>query len=100
MRTAPRSSPFWQRREVTLGLPVPPHAGDRVLPPTFHVLQRTLVRLVTAGDRLLEMAVLRLDDTVCGLSAQLEVARSTELLARHGFHFGSLPFVFGSWGSR
>src|SRR5688572_6980446 len=48
-------------RERLLRRPVPPEPRDGTLPPSAHVLESAPVRLVAAGDHLLEMGVLGLD---------------------------------------
>jgi hypothetical protein len=68
--------------EVTLGLAVPPHAGDGAPPTALHRRQRRLVVGGAARDSVPEMAVLRPDDLV-GVSAVVcEVTWSAELSAR------------------
>src|ERR1039458_483702 len=79
-------SAFGKSSKVTLGLPIPPHAFDGVLPPALHLLQGTFVRRVTLSDHLLEMTILRLDDLVCGHALVRRIARATQLLTRHGLH--------------
>ena len=81
-----RRSVFGNGSKITLCFPVPPHAGDGILPPALHLLQRTLVGVITLCDHLLQMAVLRFYDLVSGRSMERHVARSTQLLAGHCFH--------------
>src|SRR4051795_8694667 len=75
-----------QFREALLGVLVPTHALDRVLPPALHVVERRLVSGVARGDGIPEVLVLGLDHLVGALAPQLEVARSPELPARHRLH--------------
>jgi hypothetical protein len=49
-------------------------------------MQSTLVRFVAGCDNLFEMLVLRLDHFIGGLASEGEIALSTQLSARHGFH--------------
>src|SRR5665213_2913066 len=79
-------SAFGKVGKITLGLPIPTHAFDGLLPPALHLPQGTFVRRVTAGDHLFEMTVLRLDDLVGGRSLMRSVTRPTKLLTRHGLH--------------
>src|SRR4051812_32865835 len=53
-----------ERGELPLGVLVPAHSLDGVLPPTLHVLQGVFVRGVTRCDRIPEVLVLRLDHLV------------------------------------
>src|SRR3954447_16566530 len=91
-----------QCREALLGVLVPTHALDRVLPPALHVVERRLVSGVARGDGIPEVLVLGLDHLVGTLAPQLEVARSPELPARHRLHdaFTSLMRTVLPAGSR
>ena len=90
----PRSqSVFRKSSKVTLDLPVPPHARDRSLPPTFHCLQRTLMGGVTFGDHLLQMPILRLDHLIGRRPPEFELTRPTQLLTCHDLH--ACPFPRG-----
>jgi hypothetical protein len=62
-------------------------------PPTLHVLQSTLVRIVTALHHFPEMAVLCLDDFVGRGAVMRELAWSAHLLTGHRFHRALLPFT-------
>src|SRR5664280_711467 len=72
--------------ELALGLPIPAHAFDRMLPSALHLLQGILVRRVTRGDHVLEMLILRLDDVVCGRPLVGNITRATQLPTCHGCH--------------
>jgi hypothetical protein len=63
-------SVFGKGSKVTLGLLVPPHSGNGVLPPALHVLQSTLVGVVTSGDRFFQMPILGFDDLISGISME------------------------------
>src|SRR5260370_41425317 len=88
-------SVFGKGSKITLGLPIPPHSRYRLLPPTLHLLQRTLVGCVTLCDHLLEMSILRFDDLIRGHAMEWKIARSTPVFTCHGlqsvtsFHCGS-----------
>lgn len=60
-------------------------------PPTLHVLQGSLVRIVTALDHFPQVAVLCLDDLVSARALMREITRSTHLLAGHRFHQALYP---------
>src|SRR5438105_11013550 len=79
-------SVFGELREVTLDSPIPTHPRDGMLPPTLHLLQGTDVRVIARGDDLLEVLVLRLDDSVSGVALQLKITRPTQLVTRHPLH--------------
>src|SRR6266852_5621750 len=72
--------------EVTLGVLVPCHSGQGMLPPPLHRLQRILVRIVTPGDDALQMLILSLDDLVSGISLEREVTWPAQLFTRHRLH--------------
>src|SRR4051794_26097755 len=84
-----RGSAHRQVGERLLLVAVPPHRPERSPPTPLHLLVRRLVGRVTCADRLAEVAVLRLDDLVGGLPVQLQVARASQLAARHGLHRAS-----------
>jgi hypothetical protein len=44
------------------------------------------MRLVATRDRFLQVAVLRFDDLISGISVKLEVTRPSQLSARHCLH--------------
>jgi len=81
-----RCSVFGKSSKIALGLPIPPHSFDGILPPALHLIQGTFVRCVTRGDHFLEMSVLRLYDLVCGHAMVRKIARATQLLAGHRLH--------------
>src|SRR3954449_7314108 len=85
-----RCSVLGKRRERLLRRPVPPESRDGTLPSSAHVVERAAVGVVAAGDHLLEMGVLRLDDLVGLVAVVLCVARATELPACHGLHAARL----------
>lgn len=47
-----QSSIFGKSSKITLGSPIPRHSRQGILPPTLHILQGTLVRVITACDHL------------------------------------------------
>ena len=49
---------------------IPAHPGDRVLPPALHCLEGTGVGVVAAGDGVLQVAILGLDDRVGRVALQ------------------------------
>src|SRR5437762_936148 len=79
-------SVFGKIGEVALHSPIPAHARDGMLPPALHLLQGTGVRVIAGGDDLLEVMVLRLDDSVSGFALQPKLTRPTQLVARHRLH--------------
>src|SRR5665213_3653590 len=64
-----------------------------MLPPPFHLLQGRLVRLVPAGDHVLQVGVLCLDDFVSGTAMVRVLTGSTQLATGHGLHRTHLPFI-------
>src|SRR5450631_5028 len=60
--------------KIALGLPIPPHSFDGILPPALHLLQGTFVTRVAVGHQLLEMSILRLDHLVCGHAMVRKIA--------------------------
>ncbi len=57
--------------EVALGVAVPAHPGDRVLPATLHRLQSAGMRIVTGRDHVFTVTILRLNDLVGPIAARL-----------------------------
>jgi hypothetical protein len=57
-----------------------------MLPPTLHLLQGTLVRIITTCDHFLEMAVLRLNHLISGGSVVRQITWSTHFFAGHCLH--------------
>src|ERR1700691_544829 len=86
MRDVDLWSAFGGSSKIALGLPIPPHSLDGILPPAFHLLQGMLVRCVTFCDHFLEMSVLRLYDLVRGHAMVGMIARATQLLTGHRLH--------------
>jgi hypothetical protein len=86
------ASVFGKSSKITLGLSVPTHSGNGMLPPTLHLFQSWPVRFVAAGDHFFQMAVFGLYDLIGGISMELEVTGSTQLFACHCFH-KSVPFL-------
>jgi diadenosine tetraphosphate (Ap4A) HIT family hydrolase len=72
--------------EVLLGLAVPAHAGDRVLPAALHLGQGVGVGGVATGHGILQVLVLELDHVVGVVAAMGLVAGAAELAAGHGLH--------------
>src|SRR5665213_1630721 len=64
-----------------------------MLPPPFHLLPGRLVRLVPAGDHVLQVGVLCLDDFVSGTAMVRVLTGSTQLATGHGLHRTHLPFI-------
>src|SRR5207248_10735565 len=79
-------SVFGEIGEVTLDGSIPAHPRDGMLPPTLHRFQGARVRVIAGCDDLVEVTVLRLDDSVSGFTLQPNVARPTQLLTRHRLH--------------
>jgi hypothetical protein len=75
-----------QRGKGPLGLAVPPHPRDGMPPATLHVLQRTVVGIVTALDHISEVLVLRLYDLIGRRAAMRDIAWSTHFFASHCSH--------------
>src|SRR4051794_40255869 len=73
-------------REIALGLSVPPHPGERMLPPALHLVERCSVCLITARDDLVQMTVLRLDHLVGSVAMVRCVTRPTEFSTGHRLH--------------
>src|SRR6478672_3088837 len=65
-------------RELLLGVAVPPHPLQRVLPAPLHGRGRFLVIRVAGGDHVLEVAVLGLDHLVGAAPVVLEVAGAAQ----------------------
>ena len=86
-------------RELPLGVLVPTHALDGVLPPALHLGQRRLVRRVPRRDRVPEVLVLCLDHLVRGGAAErgrrLRRAACTSSSSSVGFLFRSGFLVGG-----
>src|SRR4051812_36082991 len=80
-----------QGGEGLLGVLVPAHALDRVLPAATHVVVRGHVGLVAGGDHVLEVLVLLLDHVVGALPLERLTARTAHLLARHRLHLSAPP---------
>jgi hypothetical protein len=57
-----------------------------MLPPALHVLQGTLVHLITSSDRFLQMLVLRLYDLIRRISMERQITWSSQLFAGHCLH--------------
>lgn len=57
-----------------------------MFPPTFHFLQRSLVRFITTRNHLLQMFILSFHDLIRATSVELKLAGSTQLLTCHCFH--------------
>src|ERR1700736_2295412 len=76
---APRSISLGKRSKSTLRLPVPPHPCQGIPPPTPHLSQRTLVRVIAAGDHVFQVFVLRFDHLIRIVPVVREVAWSTQL---------------------
>jgi SAM-dependent methyltransferase len=80
-------------RELPLGVLVPTHSGDRVLPPSLHARQGTLVRLVAPGHHLFQVTVLGFDDVVGRGALQGKIARATKLPACHCLRHSLVPLI-------
>ncbi len=79
-------SVFGKGGKITFGLFVPAHSRNGMLPPTLHVLQGTVVRVIASGDRLFHMLILRFYDLISGISMELQIAWSPQLPTRHCLH--------------
>src|SRR6478609_4774123 len=86
-----RSVVLGQGGEGLLGVLVPAHALDRVLPAAAHVVVRGHVGLVAGGDHVLEVLVLLVDHVVGALPLERLTARTAHLLARHRLHLSAPP---------
>src|ERR1039457_5906922 len=89
-RLPPMLSVLGKSAKISLGLLVPSHSRDGVLPPAFHLLRGRLVLVVVTVGHFPEMAVLGFYDLVSGATVVGEVAWAAQLLARHRLHV-SLP---------
>jgi len=69
------------------------HPGDRVLPAALHRLHGAGVRIVTGRDHVFEVTILRLNDLVGPIAAELVITGAAQLLARHGLHWLTAPFA-------
>ena len=65
---------------------VPPHPRHGILPPPLHALQGAPVRLITSGDHLFQMRILRFYHRIGGISMEMGVTRSTHLCTDHCLH--------------
>src|SRR5690349_13191780 len=89
-----------QGRERLLGVLVPAHAPERVLPAALHVPERRLVGGVAGGDHVTQVPVLGLDHVVGGRPGERQVAGTAELLAGHRLHDSSWIRTMLPAGSR